>query len=74
MPTKDEVVTFHNWLYSVVPNFPDPSSNLTNTSGIFLVGYCKNCNKTFTKRLSLNYNYIVEIEDAYVPKVGCAVP
>lgn len=65
----DQPLIKHNWLYSVVPLFttiPD------ETGGIFLVGYCKQCDSSFTKRLPVNrYATYPIVERADIPKWGC---
>jgi len=54
----------HNWLYSVVPDFLG--------GGIYLVGYCKLDNKSFTVRLKTSNSVAhVLIDDIDIPKYGC---
>lgn len=63
---EDEIVSpqKHNWLYSVVPDLI--------AGGIYLVGYCKNDNKSFTVRLKQAHtiNHVV-IDNLDIPKYGC---
>ena len=63
----------HNWLYSVVPDFPiEDNFGGFIGGGIFLVGYCKQCNNYFTARLNLDgVPNFVAIEKLDIPKWGC---
>lgn len=77
----EEQVWYHNWLYSVVPiserredwglsDKPQPIINYPLYA--YLTGYCRNCNKAFSKRIdTLGYYSETDME---VPKEGCVAP
>jgi hypothetical protein len=58
----------HNWLYSVVPLFPQEGIS----GGIYLVAYCKNDRKYATVRLrdDVLTDFVV-LGDANIPVYGC---
>ena len=59
----------HNWLYSVVPQFPVEGWDI---AGIYLVGYCKQCRNYFTARLVIDANTnFVAINKLDIPVFGC---
>lgn len=62
----------HNWLYSMTP----ASAGVDHNSWIrpFLVGYCKNCNKTVSVAIPVDPYGKVAIGDANIPKTGCVGP
>jgi hypothetical protein len=76
-----EVVSLHNWLYSVVPASPTDwvrgagdTAYVPNTAlGIFLAGYCRNCNQVFSVEIPRDdYNGEVRVTHVDIPKTGCA--
>lgn len=63
-------VWLHNWMYSIVPgpNFE-----------IYLAGFCKNCKKAFTKRLTVDRAQLKTTDVRYtrvedLEKYGCKGP
>ncbi len=59
----------HNWLYSVVPKFPVREvGSITEQTGIYLVGYCRQCRQAFTVRLldSSSYSDLI-LTDLNIP-------
>lgn len=61
---ENQVLIEHRWLYSVVPLFG-------GGGGIFLVGYCKNCDTAFSTDISTGEKGEMVLEKAGVPKYGC---
>lgn len=59
----------HNWLYSVVPLFPEP---LGIAGGIYLAGYCKNCRSGFTVKMKVSQSIgHILIDKLDIPVMGC---
>lgn len=58
----------HNWLYSVVPLFPENGAH----GGIYLAGYCKQCRNAFTVRLQEDYAIgFLQMRKLDIPVWGC---
>jgi len=60
----------HNWMYSVVP-----ASASNEYWGIYLSGYCRNCQKAFTVRLPQDTTpTFVTVAQLAIPRWGCVSP
>lgn len=58
----------HNWMYS----FMSGTSNAGSSVYIYLVGYCKQCDQTFSRYVPTGYSSSeVSLSRAGVPKLGC---
>jgi hypothetical protein len=67
-PAEEKIQIKHNWLYSVVPQFPDD----TVFSGIYLAGYCKQCRSGFTVKMKADVGVgRVVMDKLDIPVWGC---
>lgn len=63
----------HNWLYSVVPLFPEiVDTVIKEHGGIYLAGYCKDCRNAFTVSLktSTTWGHVI-MDKLDIPTTGC---
>lgn len=67
-------MSYHNWLYSVVPLFPEKDNYGFEHGGIYLAGYCRNCNMAFTVKLRTAWDHSLTLDAVGVPKDGCVEP
>jgi hypothetical protein len=71
--STEEPTALHNWMYSFspgrLPSWVD--SNFISEIGIWLVGYCKFCDKTCSVPVPLGSKY--QEAEAGIPKTGCVV-
>jgi hypothetical protein len=64
VPEVPSAIVAHDWLYSVVPSGPN--------FGIYLAGYCRNCQTAFTVALDKNFvTGMVKITNLEIPRYGC---
>lgn len=81
LPKESGDIWYHNWLYSVVPgdtavwDFSGGNYDLQNFMGIFLAGYCRNCNRAFTVRLETEQTPgLYKEQQLDIAKEGCVPP
>lgn len=69
---KDDYV--HQWMYSFLPaDVPSRVSNSGVEEALFLVGYCKNCRKSFSNRIGTDTKEgFTALTQTDVPKWGCS--
>jgi hypothetical protein len=75
--STEEPVAYHNWMYSFSPGrlphtlWGNSNEHPVSEIGIWLVGYCKLCNRAFSFPIPVAYVY-QEVE-TNIPKTGCII-